>query len=210
MPVVYTVISSAILGPKASSTQGFCSRPLFWLQSTRELSCSQSSGSELLLPVLAVVIVSLFGSTWTFLQHVVLLLYFLLSSFFPRYFWHNLSIHHLSYQVFNSDHMLTLPLPKHHQHVNSRIVGRVSLVAQWLRNHLLIQVTWIRALVWEDPTCHGATKPVHHKYWACALEPACHKTWSPRAYNLCSATREATTMRSPHAPQRRVAPAHRN
>ena len=25
-------------------------------------------------------------------------------------------------------------------------------------------------LVWEDPTCHGATKPVCHNYWACALE----------------------------------------
>ena len=22
----------------------------------------------------------------------------------------------------------------------------------------------VRALVWEDPTCHGATKPVYHNY----------------------------------------------
>ena len=29
-----------------------------------------------------------------------------------------------------------------------------------------MQVTWVRALVWEDPTCHGATKPVHQNYWA--------------------------------------------
>ena len=29
-----------------------------------------------------------------------------------------------------------------------------------------MQRTWVRALVQEDPTCHGATKPVHHNYWA--------------------------------------------
>ena len=39
-----------------------------------------------------------------------------------------------------------------------------SLVAQWLRIHLPMQGTWVRALVWEDPTCHGATKPVRHNY----------------------------------------------
>ena len=39
-----------------------------------------------------------------------------------------------------------------------------SLVAQWLRIHLPMQGTQVRSLVWEDPTCHEATKPVHHKY----------------------------------------------
>ena len=39
-----------------------------------------------------------------------------------------------------------------------------SLVAQWLRICLLMQGTRVRALVWEDPTCHGATRPVSHKY----------------------------------------------
>ncbi|XP_059762954.1 transmembrane protein 256 isoform X2 [Balaenoptera ricei] len=24
--------------------------------------------------------------------------------------------------------------------------------------------TWVRALVWEDPTCRGATRPVSHNY----------------------------------------------
>ena len=42
--------------------------------------------------------------------------------------------------------------------------ARASLVAQWLRIHLPIQGTWVRALVQEDPTCRGATKPVHHTY----------------------------------------------
>ncbi|KAJ8784343.1 hypothetical protein J1605_008348 [Eschrichtius robustus] len=49
-----------------------------------------------------------------------------------------------------------------------------SLVAQWLRIRLPMQGTRVRALVWEDPTCRGATKPVRHNYWACAPEPASH------------------------------------
>ena len=44
------------------------------------------------------------------------------------------------------------------------IEWRASLVAQWLRIRLPLQGTQVRALVWEDPTCHGATKPVHHNY----------------------------------------------
>ena len=39
-----------------------------------------------------------------------------------------------------------------------------SLVVQWLRVCEPMQGTWVRALVWEDPTCHGATKPVSHNY----------------------------------------------
>ena len=39
-----------------------------------------------------------------------------------------------------------------------------SLVAQRLRIRLPMQGTWVRALVREDPTCHGATKPVRHNY----------------------------------------------
>ena len=39
-----------------------------------------------------------------------------------------------------------------------------SLVEQWLRIHLPMQGTQVQALVQEDPTCRGATKPVHHNY----------------------------------------------
>ena len=39
-----------------------------------------------------------------------------------------------------------------------------SLVAQWLRICLPLQGTWVRALIREDPTCRGATKPVCHNY----------------------------------------------
>ena len=37
-----------------------------------------------------------------------------------------------------------------------------SLVAQWLRICLPVWGTRVRALVWEDPTCRGATRPVSH------------------------------------------------
>ena len=39
-----------------------------------------------------------------------------------------------------------------------------SLVAQWLRIRLPMQGTQVRALVREDPTCCGVTKPVCHNY----------------------------------------------
>ena len=37
-----------------------------------------------------------------------------------------------------------------------------SLVARWLRVCLPEQGKWVRALVWEDPTCRVATGPVSH------------------------------------------------
>ena len=42
---------------------------------------------------------------------------------------------------------------------------RASLVVRWLRIRLPVQGTPIQSMVWEDPTCHGATKPdlvMHH------------------------------------------------
>ena len=56
--------------------------------------------------------------------------------------------------------------------------GGASLVVQWLRIRLPMQGTRVRALVQEDPTCRGATKPVRHNYWACALEPVSHNYWA--------------------------------
>ena len=47
---------------------------------------------------------------------------------------------------------------------SSRLLAWASLVAQWLRICLLMQGTQVRALVWEDPTCHGAAGPVSHNY----------------------------------------------
>ena len=47
--------------------------------------------------------------------------------------------------------------------IKNFILG-ASLVAQWLRICLLMQGSRVRALVWEDPTCRGATGPVSHNY----------------------------------------------
>ena len=82
------------------------------------------------------------------------------------------------------------------QKSSKKVANWTSLVAQWLRIRLPMQGTQVQALVWEDPTCRRATKPVPHNYWAWALEPLCHNYWSPCTYSPCSATREATTMRS--------------
>ena len=52
----------------------------------------------------------------------------------------------------------------HTQELMIKMVVGASLVAQWLRICLPMQGTRVRALVWEDPTCRGATGPVSHNY----------------------------------------------
>ena len=76
-------------------------------------------------------------------------------------------------------------------------MGSASLVAQWLRICLPMQGTRVQALVWEDPTCCGATRPVSHNYWACAS-------------GACALQQERPRYWEAHAPQWRVAPARRN
>ena len=56
-----------------------------------------------------------------------------------------------------------LPLQKDNFSIKNAIC-RASLVAQWLGICLPMQGTRVRALVWEDPTCCGATRPVSHNY----------------------------------------------
>ena len=79
-----------------------------------------------------------------------------------------------------------------------------SLVAQWLRIHLPMQGTQVRALAREYPTCRRATKPVHHNYWAhmpqllkpVHLEPVLRNKRSHPVRSLCTATKS-----SPRSPQ---------
>ena len=75
--------------------------------------------------------------------------------------------------------------------------ARASLVAQWLRICLPMQGTRVRALVWEDPTCHGATGPVSHNYWACAS-------------GACAPQQERPWWWEARAPWWRVVPTCRN
>ena len=79
-----------------------------------------------------------------------------------------------------------------------------------------MQGTWVRDLVQEDPTCHGATKPLCHNYWACALEPVSHNYWAlmPQLLKpaglepvLCN---EKPLQGEARTPQQRIAPAHHN
>ena len=77
-----------------------------------------------------------------------------------------------------------------------------SLVAQWIRIHLPMQGIWVRSLVREDSTCHGATKPVRHDYWAHVLQPL--TPTHPRT--LCSTTRGASALRSPHTTTKSSSP----
>ena len=62
--------------------------------------------------------------------------------------------------------MFTDGKTQHGKDVNSfqNDIEGASLVAQWLRIHLPMQATRVRALVREDPTCRRATKPVCHNY----------------------------------------------
>ena len=70
------------------------------------------------------------------------------------------------YQTYSSSKTWQKNLFYHHSKIRPiKINGiRASLVAQWLRICLLMQGTRVRALVWEAPTCRGATRPVSHNY----------------------------------------------
>ena len=71
-----------------------------------------------------------------------------------------------------------------------------------------MQGTRVWALVQEDPTCRGATKPVRHNYWACALEPASHNYWAsiPQLLKLARLEPLLRNKRS----HRNEKPVHRN
>ena len=105
----------------------------------------------------------------------------------------------VTHYLFNGYHLLICQL--HHTWrikqptFYNTFIG-TSLVAQWLRIGLPMQGTWVRPLVREDPTCHGATKPVRHNYWACALEPASHNYWAhePQLLSPRATTTEPTGL----------------
>ena len=91
-------------------------------------------------------------------------------------------------------------------------LSRASLVAQWLRIRLPMQGTWVRALVQEDPTCHGATKPVCHNYWACEpqLLSPCATTTEAHVPRARGPQQEKPPQSEARAPQQRVAAARCN
>ena len=92
----------------------------------------------------------------------------------------------------------TLALPPNtffpHTHIstvlNKLLYTRASLVAQWWRLCLPMQETQVWSLIWEDPTCHGASKAMHHNYLPCALQPGSHNYWAHTRQLLKLATLE--------------------
>ena len=65
-------------------------------------------------------------------------------------------------------------------------------MVQCLRICLPMLETRVPYLVWEDSTCHGATKSMLHSY--CARELRSCNCWSLLTLSLCSTTREATAI----------------
>ena len=79
-----------------------------------------------------------------------------------------------------------------------------SLLFQWLGICLPMQGTRVWSLVWEDPTCRGATESEDHNYWAHMLQlldPAHLGTRALQERPLQSEAHTPQLARSPHSPQ---------
>ena len=71
-------------------------------------------------------------------------------------------------------------------HANKNLRGWTSLVVQWLRICLPMQGPQVWSLVWEDPTCCGATKPV------CLCPTACAPQEKPAQWEDCALQAESS------------------
>ena len=71
-------------------------------------------------------------------------------------------------------------------------------MVQFWRIHLPIQETQVWSLVWENPTRHGAAKPVLHSHWnPCALEPVLHNERIHPQCKVCAQQLESSNAH-PH------------
>ena len=68
-----------------------------------------------------------------------------------------------------------------------------------------MQETWVWSLIWEDPTCQGATEPVIHNHWACALAPGAAAA-EAHVPGVCALRWEATAVRRPGTTAREQPP----
>ena len=66
----------------------------------------------------------------------------------------------------------------------------------------------IPSLIREDPMCCRATKPMHHNFWTCSLEPGSHNYWAcmwqllkPACSRVCASQQEKPLQWEAHAPQ---------
>ena len=101
----------------------------------------------------------------------------------------------------------------HHFHKNNQSsTAQTSLVVQWLRIRLPMQGTRVQALVREDHTRRGATKPVRHNYWARVpqLLSPCATTTEARVPRARAPQQEKPLQWEARSPKPRVAPARHN
>ena len=64
-------------------------------------------------------------------------------------------------------------------------------------SHLPMQGTWVQSLVWENPACCGAMKPMHHNYCVCVpqQDKPPQLAWAPQLESsLCSPQLEKACM----------------
>ena len=75
----------------------------------------------------------------------------------------------------------------------------LSLVAQRVKCLPTMRETWVRSLIQENPTCPGATKPVHHIYWACPPQQGRSPQWEAQTWQLQSSPCSPQLKKSPHS-----------
>ena len=115
-----------------------------------------------------------------------------LSTLFSTHVDRNIKYHKLFGGQENPRRQWSTGKPGMLQSITSQKVGHNRVTVQKQQKGLNVGLPWWSSswesacngghepLLWEDPTCHGATKSVHHKYWACTLEPQLCNKRSPR------------------------------
>ena len=93
------------------------------------------------------------------------------------------------YQIFKSGHKLK-------DSRDQMVLPRTSLLVHWLRIYLPWQEAWVQSFVQKIPLATGQLSPC-----STTTEPA-YSSYRSLSTLVCSATREATTMRRPHAATR--------
>ena len=79
------------------------------------------------------------------------------------------------------DDLAIYPLLEEGEKESKEIPIQVFRGGPWLGICLAMQGTLVQSLVLEDPTCCGATKPMHYNHWAWVLEPPSHNYLSLHA-----------------------------
>ena len=103
-------------------------------------------------------------------------------------YWHAYLCVFFLYQNFKSGHKLK-------DSRDQMVLRRTSLVVHWLRIYLPCQEAWVQSFVQKIPLATGQLSP-----WITTTEPAL--SYQSLSTLVCSAVREATTMRRPHATTR--------